>query len=71
MQIDIILRGLGRAHCSKKYPQVFREPEAEHIVDMVDYDFDALNYKDNNYKKFNEKMLRTYIKSNEKMLIVI
>ena len=36
----------GRAYCSKKYPQVFNEPEAERIVDMVDYDFSALNYKE-------------------------
>lgn len=36
----------GRAHCSKKYPEVFSEPEAERIVDMVDYDFSALNYKE-------------------------
>ena len=36
----------GRAHCSKKYPEVFSEPEAERIVNMVDYDFDSLNYKE-------------------------
>lgn len=36
----------GRAYCSKKYPQVFSDPEAERIVDMVDYDFSALNYKE-------------------------
>lgn len=36
----------GRAYCSKKYPQVFSEPEAERIVDMVEYDFSMLNYKE-------------------------
>ena len=36
----------GRAHCSKKYPEVFSEPEAERIIEMVDYDFEALNYKE-------------------------
>lgn len=36
----------GRAHCSKRYPKIFSEPEAERIVDMVDYDFSALNYKE-------------------------
>lgn len=36
----------GRAHCSKKYPDVFFEPEAEKIIDMVEYDFSALNYKE-------------------------
>lgn len=36
----------GRAHCSKKYPEVFAEPEAEKIVDSLDYDFSTLNYKE-------------------------
>jgi len=36
----------GRAHCSKKYPEVFAEPETEKIVDMLEYDFSTLNYKE-------------------------
>ena len=36
----------GRAHCSKKYPELFSEPEAEQIVASVDYDFSALDYKE-------------------------
>lgn len=42
----LIIPLYGRAHCSKKYPKVFAEPEAERIVDMVEYDFSALNYKE-------------------------
>lgn len=36
----------GRAHCSRKYPEVFAEPETERIVDMLEYDFSTLNYKE-------------------------
>ena len=36
----------GRAHCSKKYPEVFAEPETEKIVDILEYDFATLNYKE-------------------------
>lgn len=36
----------GRAYCSRKYPEVFSEPEAERIIDMVDYDFSMLDYKE-------------------------
>ena len=29
----------GLADCSKKYPAVFKDREAERIVDSIDYDF--------------------------------
>ena len=34
----------GRADCSKKYPEVFKDAEAERIVGSIDYDFSALSY---------------------------
>ena len=42
----LIIPLYGRAHCSKKYSEVFFEPEAERIVECLDYDFSALNYKE-------------------------
>ena len=34
----------GRADCSKKYPSVFKDAEAERIIDSIDYDFSSLSY---------------------------
>lgn len=34
----------GRADCSKKYPAVFKDSEAERIIDSIDYDFSQLTY---------------------------
>ena len=59
----------GRAHCSKKYPEVFSEPEAERIVNMVDYDFDVLNYKDIGLQIEQIEKINRNKKSNEKMLL--
>ena len=34
----------GRAECSKKYPSVFKDNEAEKFIDSIDYDFSKLSY---------------------------
>lgn len=66
----------GRAYCSKKYPKIFREPEAERIVDMVDYDFSILNYKEFEMMTWavRKKLLcdkaKDYLKKNPRATIV-
>ncbi|WP_407427458.1 class I SAM-dependent methyltransferase [Treponema sp.] len=35
----------GRADCSKKYPEIFKDEEAERIISTIDYDFSSLSYK--------------------------
>lgn len=72
----LIIPLYGRAHCSKKYPEVFFEPEAECIVERVDYDFSSLNYKEFTMITWaiRKKMLcdkaREYLKEHPKATIV-
>ncbi len=41
----LIMPLYGRAQCSKQYPKVFKDEDAERIIDSIDYDFSQLNYK--------------------------
>ncbi len=36
----------ARAHCSRKYPDVFPDKAAEELIEKVEYDFASLNYKE-------------------------
>ena len=39
----LVLPLYGRAYCSKYYPDVFPDKEAEALIDKIDYDFEHLN----------------------------
>lgn len=39
----LVLPLYGRAYCSKHYPDVFPDKEAEALIDKIDYDFEHLN----------------------------
>ncbi|MBQ9471090.1 MAG: class I SAM-dependent methyltransferase [Bacteroidales bacterium] len=42
----LVLPLYGRAHCSRRYPDIFADPEAERIMPLLDYNFGALRYKE-------------------------
>ena len=41
----LVMPLFGRAECSKKWSALFKDEEAERIIDSIDYDFSSLNYQ--------------------------
>lgn len=45
IQETLVIPLWGRKYCSEIYPELYRDPTAEKIMDKLDYDFSALEEK--------------------------
>ena len=66
----------GRAVCSRKYPEVFKDSSAEEVVDRIDFDFSRLKYAEATVmvwamrRQFMCERAREYLKRHPKATIV-
>lgn len=72
----LVLPLYGRAYCSQKYPEVFKDEEAERIVGSLDYDFSRLSFQSFTVlswgvrKKFLCDAARAYLREHPKATVV-